>query len=115
MVEAALRDRQYINVIATSYVKAGHRDEYLKHFNAIRPKVLQQDGCLEYGATVDVESNLSALTGAPREDVVVIIEKWASLEHLYAHLSAPHMKEFFDAVKDLRGEKEMGLQITRCV
>jgi quinol monooxygenase YgiN len=30
-----------------------------------------------------------------------IIEKWESLEALYAHLKAPHMKEYFTATAGL--------------
>ena len=70
-------------------------------FNAIVPKVKAEDGCYEYGATVDIENALTHITGAPRTNIVVIVEKWASLEALYAHLGQPHMKEFFGAVADL--------------
>ncbi len=44
----------------------GKRDEYLAIFKALVPKVLAEDGCYEYGATVDLESALTHVTGAPR-------------------------------------------------
>ena len=50
------------------------------------------------------------ITGPPRKNTVVIIEKWASLEALYAHLGAPHMKEFFAAITVLT-EGSIKLQI----
>jgi quinol monooxygenase YgiN len=36
-----------------------------------------------------------------RPDVVVVVEKWASLDHLKAHLTAPHMGEYRIRVKEL--------------
>jgi quinol monooxygenase YgiN len=70
-------------VIATVETKEGKRDEYLAIFKANVPNVLAEDGCLEYGATVDVEgSELSHITGAPNNNSVIIIEKWASLQAL---------------------------------
>jgi quinol monooxygenase YgiN len=36
-----------------------------------------------------------------REDVVIILEKWDSLDALRAHLQAPHMREYRGRVKDL--------------
>ena len=44
---------------------------------------------------------MEIITGPPRIKTVVIIEKWASIEALYAHLEAPHMKEFFAAIRGL--------------
>jgi len=29
-----------------------------------------------------------------RSDVVTVVEKWASLDHLRRHLDAPHMREY---------------------
>ncbi len=93
MVEQAYKDRKYINVIATVEINEGKRDEYLAIFNANVPKVLTEDGCYEHNTTFDVEgSALEKITGPPRNNTVVTIEKWASLETLYAHLGAPHMK-----------------------
>ena len=51
-------------------------------FKALVPKVKAEDGCYEYGATVDIESALTHITGPPRANTVVIIEKWASIEAL---------------------------------
>ena len=35
-----------------------------------------------------------------RADVVTVVEKWQSLDHLTAHLAAPHMMEYRVRVKD---------------
>ena len=89
-----------IHVIATITVKAGKRDAFLAEFHRIVPAVHAEAGCIEYGPTVDVASGLS-MQGALRENVAIIIEKWASLDALKAHTQAPHMAAYRVAVKDL--------------
>lgn len=89
-----------IYVIATIEVKAGGRDEFLKIFHALVPKVHAEEGCLEYGPTIDIATNIG-IQPPPRENVVVIVEKWASVEALENHLMAPHMADYRKAVKDL--------------
>jgi quinol monooxygenase YgiN len=36
-----------------------------------------------------------------RPDTVTVVEQWATLEDLHAHLVAPHMMEYRPRVKDL--------------
>jgi quinol monooxygenase YgiN len=64
------------------------------------PLVKAEQGCVEYGPTVDVASGI-AVQSEVREDVVTIIEKWSDLDTLKVHLAAPHMKEYRERVKDL--------------
>ena len=95
-------------VLATIDVAEGRRDEFLTVFRALVPKVLAEEGCLEYGPMIDLETNLPAQSPA-RENTVVIVEKWASIDALETHLMAPHMLDYRKAVKDVvRG---MSLQI----
>lgn len=86
-------------VAASIRVKAGKREEFLEVFKANVPNVLAEAGCLEYGPTVDYH------TGLPvqqlDEQVVTIIEKWQDMEALTAHMSAPHMLDYRQKVKDL--------------
>jgi quinol monooxygenase YgiN len=89
-----------IYVIATVQLQPGVRDEFLAHFRELVPEVLREAGCLEYGPTVDLTTHLAAQP-APRPDVVTVVEKWESLEHLRAHLSAPHMLAYRERVKSL--------------
>ncbi len=89
-----------IHVIATIELNPGAREAFLAEFHKLIPHVIAEDGCIEYGPTVDVASGLGAQPPL-REDVVTIIEKWASLEHLKAHLVAPHMTPYREAVKAL--------------
>ena len=46
-----------IHVLATIEVAAGKRDEVLTQFAWLTPQVRAEDGCLEYGAAVDVEGH----------------------------------------------------------
>jgi len=89
-----------IFVIATIELVEGRRDDFLRIFHALVPKVRQESGCIEYGPTVDVETNIPSQEPA-RENVVTVVEKWESIEALEAHLMAPHMLEYRKTVKPM--------------
>lgn len=89
-----------IHVIATIEVVPGKRDAFLAEFHRVMPHVHAETGCLEYGPAVDVPASLPVTTPV-RDNVVVIVEKWESLDALRAHLAAPHMKEYRTRVQDL--------------
>ena len=93
-----------IHVIAAITIAPGKRDDFIRAFKELTPKVHAEDGCIEYGATIDAETPISAQIPA-RSDVVVVVEKWESVPALEAHLAAPHMDEFRmamgDAITDL--------------
>ncbi len=89
-----------IHVIATIQIAPGRRPEFLKIFNANVPAVRAEDGCLAYEPTIDIATEF------PRQipllpDAVTVVEQWESLDHLRAHLAAPHMAAYREAVKDL--------------
>ena len=88
-----------IHVIAAISIKPGTRDEFLKIFKRNIPNVLAEDGCLGYEPTVDFDSGFDIQE--KDSNVVTIIEKWESIEHLKAHLAAPHMLEYKQQVKDI--------------
>ena len=88
-----------IHVIATVTVNPGTRDRFLEVFNGNVPNVLAEDGCIEYGAAVDVQTEHRA-QGPVRPDVVVVLEKWRDVAALMAHSLAPHMKTYRIAVND---------------
>ncbi len=88
-----------IHVIATIELVTGKRGDFLKEMHAIVPLVQAEEGCLEYGPTVDLETNIGA-QGPLREDVVTVIEKWQDIEALERHLIAVHMIEYRERVKD---------------
>lgn len=87
-----------ITVIATVTCQPGHRDDFLREFHAIVPTVLQEDGCIEYGPTTDVSSDIC--NQHCDENRVTIVEKWESLDALKSHLTAPHMEAYRPKVKD---------------
>ncbi len=82
-----------IHVLATIETLPGKRDALLAEFRQILPLVRAEQGCLEYGAAVDVQTPISVQ--APlRDSTVVIIEKWSDIAALQAHLGAPHMIDY---------------------
>jgi quinol monooxygenase YgiN len=95
-----------IHVIATVQLHPGRREAFLHEFHQLVPHVRAEQGCLEYGPTVDVASGV-AVQPAVRGDVVVVVEKWDSLPALLAHLSAPHMQAYRAKVKDLVASVEL--------
>ena len=77
-----------VHVLAVITAKPGRRDDILTAFRANVPAVHAEDGCIEYGATIDTEGvgNLQTQFG---EDSFVVVEKWANLAALEGHIVAP--------------------------
>jgi quinol monooxygenase YgiN len=89
-----------IHVIATVELNPGTRDKFLAEFRKLIPDVKAEAGCIEYGPTIDAETDLgNQFRLGP--DKVAIIEKWETVAHLKAHLVAPHMQAYRPKVKDL--------------
>ena len=97
-----------IHVIATIELHEGKRDDFLAEFRRVVPLVRAEEGCLEYGPTVDISTGLAA-QGAIRPYVVTVMERWENLESLKKHLQAPHMIAYRPRVKDF--VKETSLQV----
>ena len=89
-----------VNVVAKITTKPGMREKVLKIFKENIPNVLDEDGCIEYSPTVDIEGVGSFQTPVG-PDTFVVIEKWESLNHLMAHAVAPHMKAYASRIKDM--------------
>ena len=87
-----------IHVIATLDLQPGKRESVLAQFRALVPIVRAEAGCLEYGTAIDIAT---PLLGQPpvRPDSVIVVEKWASLAALDAHLASPHMQTFLGGLK----------------
>ena len=88
-----------IHVLASITVKASERDAFLEIFKANVPKVLEEEGCIEYSATVDFPTELPIQETDP--NVVTVVEKWETFPHLEAHFTAPHMLEYKTKVEDM--------------
>ena len=89
-----------IHVIATITVAPGRRADFLQEFHRLVPQVLAEDGCVEYGPTIDFPTGgpMQQLAGA---DAVVVVEKWRDLPALQAHLIAPHVEAYRQRVAPL--------------
>jgi quinol monooxygenase YgiN len=102
--------KRMVHVIATIEVAPGTRDAFLAEFRKLMPQVHAEEGCIEYGPAVDVATGLP-VQDAPRPDTVMVIEKWADVEALKAHLVAPHMTAYRERVKEfIRGVRLQVLQ-----
>ena len=89
-----------IHVIATIEVNDGKRDAFLSEFHAHVDNVLAEDGGLAYGPAIDAATDIEVQIRV-RDNVVTVVEQWESLDALHAHLAAPHMATYREAVKDL--------------
>jgi quinol monooxygenase YgiN len=79
--------------------KPGHRDDVLREYQAVIPMVLDERGCIDYGAAVD------EYFGPPQsllgDDAFAIVEKWETKRDFEAHAVSEHMKACRDKVADL--------------
>ena len=88
-----------IHVVVITELKEGKRDAFLEEFRKVVPLVREENGCIEYGPTIDVEVDAEMIP-PPNSNRVTIIERWENVETLKAHLVAPHMIEYRPRVKD---------------
>ncbi|GGP25272.1 putative quinol monooxygenase [Silvimonas amylolytica] len=88
-----------LTVIAIIKAKPGQREKLLAEFAKIVPAVLAEEGCTAYAPMVDAVTQVAFQTTSP--DTVFMLEQWATIEHLQAHMKAPHMLTYREATKDL--------------
>ena len=88
-----------IHVLASISIKPGKKGEFLRIFKANVANVKEEAGCIEYRPAVDVETGLDPQV--LDENLVTVIEKWESVEHLKTHLGAPHMLEYRQKVASM--------------
>lgn len=100
-------EKVMVNVLASIRVVEGRKADFIEIFKANVPNVLNEDGCIEYIPTIDFPTGFESQE--LNENLVTIIEKWESLDHLKAHLSAPHMKSYQEQVKDM--VEHVGLKV----
>jgi len=89
-----------IHVVAVITAKPGMRDSILQEFRANVPAVKAEQGCIEYGAAVDLE-NGPVFQTKYGPDTFLVIEKWESPEALKAHAAAPHMAAYAAKTKEM--------------
>ena len=78
-----------VHVVASLRIEEGKLKDFLGIFGPFAQTVRQEDGCERYLCTVDLETGLPPQT--LDENVITIIETWASLDALRAHLASSHM------------------------
>lgn len=100
-----------ISVIATIEVEPGTREQLLAEFAKIVDAVRAEEGCLMYIPSVDVDAGFEQHDSGPRENVVVVVEQWESVEALRAHLAAPHMVQYRERVGSI--VRSIDLQVLR--
>ena len=98
-----------IHVLASITVKASERDAFLEIFKTNVPKVLKEEGCLEYSATVDFPTEVPIQEANP--NIVTVVEKWETFPHLQAHFTAPHMLDYKAKVEGM--VEEVSLKILK--
>ncbi|SHE60582.1 Quinol monooxygenase YgiN [Microbulbifer donghaiensis] len=87
-----------IYLVATIKTKPGCRDKVLSELLRVQPTVKKEEGCLQYEPLVD-EVKLVPRQADYREDVVTVVEQWASVAHLEAHFATAHMQEYGQVVE----------------
>ena len=88
-----------IHVLATITLAPGTREKFLAEFRKNMPNVHAEQGCVEYAPAIDTVTDLPVQSKLG-PDTVIIVEKWASLDALKAHMKAPHMATYSASVKD---------------
>ena len=97
MEEIAL---EFIHVLAVITAKKGMRKHILEAFHQNSSTVRQEQGCMEYIATIDA-NDAGALQAKFGDDTFVVVEKWESLGALKDHAASPHMAAYAQKTKDL--------------
>ncbi len=93
------RRNTMIYVIATVELINGRSKEYLNEFNNVSSHVRAEAGCLQYCAAKDKKTGIQVQEPI-NENTVTIIERWTDIDALKAHISAPHMATYREAVKN---------------
>ena len=93
-----------VHVVAVITAKSGLRGDILAAFQDNVAAVKAEDGCIEYGATVDADG-LGRWQAKFGDDSCVVVEKWASVDALKAHAVSPHMAAYSAKVKDMIADR----------
>ena len=97
-----------LHVIVTMRIKEGQMDSFLAACAELRPLVLGDPGCHAYDYTRDAASPFDP-NQRTEPDRITLLERWASLDALKAHLETPHMKAAGAKMKDMRASVEVRL------
>lgn len=82
-----------VHVVARITARAGQGPALLAAFKELLPAVHAEAGCIGYTPTLDAVTDIDRQEPV-NPDAVTIVERWESLDHLKAHLTAEHMLAF---------------------
>jgi quinol monooxygenase YgiN len=82
-----------IHDIAELTFRPAAKERFIEEFRWLTPLVRAEDGCVEYIGVLETPTKVEGQE-PPRDDVLVVVEKWRDEAALAAHLRAPHMAEF---------------------
>jgi len=97
-----------LHVIVTMRIREGRMPEFLAACEALRPLVLAEPGCHAYDYTRDQASPFDPQQPVD-PDRITLLERWASLDALKAHLASPHMRAAGPRMQELRASVELRL------
>jgi quinol monooxygenase YgiN len=89
-----------IHVVAVITAKTGMREKILEAFHQNSTTVRQEQGCIEYIATVDA-NDAGAIQTKFGDNTFVVVEKWENLGALKDHAVSLHMAAYAQKTKDL--------------
>jgi quinol monooxygenase YgiN len=89
-----------VHVFAIITAKPGMRDRILERFHANIPAVHAEEGCIAYEPAIDADG-IGPFQTKLGADSFAVVERWASVEALNAHSTAPHMQAYGAAVRDM--------------
>ena len=88
-----------IHVLAFVSLKPGMMEQALDVYRVLVPNVMANEpGCLEYSPTMDYDLGLPNQEKNP--NMIVVTERWNSVDDFKSHLNAPHVIAFRAAIKD---------------
>jgi quinol monooxygenase YgiN len=88
-----------IHVVAIITARRGMRETVLEAFHQNSKLVHDENGCIEYAATVDA-NDAGSLQTKFGDDTFVVVEKWESLNALKDHAASSHMAEYAQKTKN---------------
>lgn len=103
VVDASLplaRHTAMIHAIATIRLHEGRADEFLRLFRELAVRVRAEPGCLEYTAAGDAPTTIP-IQPPVRSNTVTVLEKWADVAALQAHLDSAHVAAFLDRTRGM--------------
>lgn len=93
-----------IYVLATVKAKPGMVSRALDLYRVLVPQVMAKEaGCLEYVPTTDLDLGFPNQTRD--ENMIVVTERWKTIEDFRAHLVMPHSIEFRSSIHSILAER----------